>query len=241
MQREETNIPKWLGASAAAVAKKVLEDKTDLPGSIELLTAEQLDKCTTRMNEQRCIIMTGLINKLCPKYGITTKDVLHEFLANVIQESGEFEHKTENMYYRAETIVRTWPSRFKNVAAAAPYAKNPKALANLVYGGRMGNKPGTDDGWNFRGGGFIGLTGRYVYNEFRIYKHFNTVEETAEYVRGSDYGALDSALWFFCVLKDLMDEAERDEFIGIVKEINGGTIGLKDRQYYYELVKKYVV
>lgn len=237
----EDSIPKWLGASAAAVAKKVLDDKAALPGAVELITPEQLDQCTSTLSEQRCIIMAGLLNKLCPMYGIVTKDVFHEFFANVCQESGEFSHKTENMYYRAETIVKTWPSRFKNVAAAAPYAKNPKALANFVYGGRMGNKPGTDDGWNFRGGGFIGLTGRYVYNEFRIYKGHKTVEETAEYTRGSDYGALDSALWFFCVLKDLMDEADRDEFIGIVKEINGGTIGLKDRLHYYNLANKYIV
>lgn len=233
-------IPAWIGALAAA-GKKALDSNVAQPGSMELITAEQLDACTQHLSPQRCMIMAGMLNKLCPMYGITDKDILHEFLANVLQESLEFTHKVENMYYQAQTIVNTWKSRFPTIADAAPYAKKPKELALKVYGGRMGNRPGTDDGWNLRGGGFIGLTGYYVYNEFRIYKGLKTVEETAEYVRGSDYGALDSALWFFCVLKDLMDEAERDEMIGIVKEINGGTIGLKDRMYYYNLAKKYVV
>jgi hypothetical protein len=32
-----------------------------------------------------------------------------------------------------------------------PYAGNPRALANTVYDGRMGNAAGSDDSWNFRG------------------------------------------------------------------------------------------
>jgi putative chitinase len=236
-------MPAWvtgIGKAAAGTADA-------LPASIELIDGEQLQHCAVSLSEQRAMIMAGLLNKLCPAYGITTKDVLHEFLANVLQESLEFQHKVENMNYRAVTIVNTWPKRFYLMVPAAgkldanKYARKPKELAIAVYGGRMGNRPGTEDGWNLRGGGFIGLTGYYVYEAFRKYKGFKTVEEAAEYVRGSDYGALDSALWFFCVLKDLMDEAERDEMIGIVKEINGGTIGLKDRLHYYELVKKYVV
>ena len=234
-------IPSWIGASAIAAAKKALNEPVAMPASLELISPAQLDECTTLLSKERCLIMAGLLNKLCPQYGIITKDVLHEFLANVLQESLEFTHKVENMYYRAETIVKTWPGRFPNIQSAVPFAKKPKELANKVYGGRMGNRPGTDDGWNLRGGGFIGLTGYYVYNEFRNYKGLKTVEEAAEYCRNSDYGALDSALWFFCVLKDLMDEADRDEMIGIVKEINGGTIGLKDRLHYYNLVTKYVV
>ena len=238
-----SNQPSWITGIGAAAVKPV----DALPVSINLINADQLRKCAVSLSHERAIIMAGLLNQLCPKYGIVAKDVLHEFLANVLQESLEFQHKVENMNYRAVTIVDTWPKRFylsvpvKGKLDANKYARKPKELAIAAYGDRMGNRPGTEDGWNLRGGGFIGLTGFYVYETFRKYKGFKTVEEAAEYVRGSDYGALDSALWFFCVLKELMDEAERDEMIGIVKEINGGTIGLKDRMYYLKLVLKYVV
>lgn len=67
----------------------------------------------------------------------------------------------ENLYYTtAKRIRAVWPSRFPTLAAAEPYVKNPRALANKVYNGRLGNRPGTDDGWLFRGAGLVQLTGR---------------------------------------------------------------------------------
>lgn len=235
-------MPKWIGAAgAAAAALEIVNTPASQLKSIELITGEQLNQCTSTLSARRCENMAALINKLFPQYGITTKDVLHEPLANFLQESMEFNMKVEDMSYRAVTIHKVWPKRFPTIADAQPFARNPKKLANFTYGGRMGNRPGTDDGFNLRGSGFVGLTGRYVLTEYAKFKGFKTPEEAAEYARSSDFGALDSALWFFCVLKDLMDEAEKDDFIGIVKEINGGTIGIHDRLHYYDLVKKYVV
>jgi putative chitinase len=70
----------------------------------------------------------------------------------------------ENLNYTtAKRIRAVWPSRFKTDAEAAPFVRNPKDLANKVYNGRMGNRPGTDDGWNFRGRGYPHLTGRDNY------------------------------------------------------------------------------
>lgn len=205
-----------------------------------LITPEQLRKVATTLSPVRAEEMADLLNEQGAKYGITDKDVFHEFAANVIQESGEFAHKRENMSYSAKRMMQVWPSRFPTLASAQPYAHNPEKLSNLVYGGRMGNtKPG--DGWAFRGGGFIGLTGREVYTKYAKYGGYQSVEACAEDVRNSDAVALDSAYWFFCVLKDLENKAQADDFIGIVKSINGGTIGLATRQHYYDLCKKYIV
>jgi putative chitinase len=243
------NPPSWAVAGEALGAAARPLPMTDQVAALELITGEQLEKCAPSLSKQRAAIMAGLLNGLCPKYGIRTKDVLHEFLANVLQESLEFQHKVENMNYRAQTLADTWPSRcaknkYKPYVPndlAISLARKPKETAIAMYGSRMGNRPGTEDGWNLRGSGYIGLTGYFVIEAFRKFKGFATVEQAAAYCRDSDYGALDSALWFFCVLKNLMDEAERDEMIGIVKEINGGLIGLSDRQRYYDAVKKYVV
>lgn len=216
---------------------------------IMLVTAQQLKDTTTNLTLQRCQVLASLFNKMCPGYGITTKDQFHEFAANVLQESGECEHREENMNYSAQRLAAVWPNRF-SATKTKPYVPNqlaislhrkPKEIAIAAYGGRMGNRPGTEDGWNLRGGGWLGLTGIGSYQPYQKYKGFKTIEEAANYARDSDEGALDSALWFFCIHKDLEDEAERDEMMGIIKSINGGYIGKKDRLFYYERAKKVIV
>ena len=72
--------------------------------------------------------------------------------------------KRENMNYSAKRIREVWPKR----PEAVQFAGKPKALANSVYGGRLGNKLGTDDGWRFRGGGVDQLTGRDNYRRIGI-------------------------------------------------------------------------
>lgn len=70
----------------------------------------------------------------------------------------------ENMNYTAKRIRQVWPSR----PEAVQFAGNPQGLANSVYGGRLGNRVGTDDGWRYRGGGVDQLTGRDNYRKIGI-------------------------------------------------------------------------
>lgn len=97
------------------------------------------------------------------KWGINTPARMAAFLATILHESGELTIIRENMTYKsASRIAAVWPSRF-SVGGAAGLVGNPKALANKVYGGRMGNeRNGTndDDGYRYRGAGLIQTTGR---------------------------------------------------------------------------------
>jgi putative chitinase len=69
-------------------------------------------------------------------------------LAHIGHETMGFTKFVENMNYTAPRICQVWPSRFPNVNAAMPYARNPEKLANKVYANRMGNgPPESGDGW----------------------------------------------------------------------------------------------
>ncbi len=82
-------------------------------------------------------------------------------LANISAES-KFAVTEENLNYSAERLCEVWPHRFSNPVIAKACANNPAGLANIVYGGRMGNcQPG--DGYKFRGRYWPQLTGADAY------------------------------------------------------------------------------
>lgn len=87
-------------------------------------------------------------------------------LATAFHETGAtMQPVTENLNYSTAARIRAvWPSRFPSEAVARPYVLNPQALANKVYGGRMGNL-GADDGWTYRGRSLVQITGREMYTK----------------------------------------------------------------------------
>jgi putative chitinase len=93
------------------------------------------------------------------KYGLSTLAQLQGFLSVAFEETGGFRVFVENMNYDAAGLLRTFPHYFQSMSQAADFQHKPEAIANLVYGGRMGNtQPG--DGWRYRGQGMIQTTGR---------------------------------------------------------------------------------
>ena len=90
---------------------------------------------------------------------------LAHFMAQCGSETGGFTILRESMAYRTPARLRAvWPSRFgkKSDAFLLELIADPIKLADSVYGGRMGNRKGTSDGYDFRGGGFIQTTGRHA-------------------------------------------------------------------------------
>jgi len=205
----------------------------------QLITHQQLLKVCNGMTLLRATDIALLINEICPKYKIDTPDRLHEFIAQVAHESGEFARKVENLNYSADRLVQVFPKYF-NSESAKRCERNPQMIANMVYSNRMSNgdyKSG--EGWQYRGGGFIQITGKDMYAKYAKYIG-KDVKITAELVRENDWFALDSAAWVFAIEKQLLDEADADDMLTITKRINGGTNGLNDRMHYYERAKKFI-
>lgn len=146
-------------------------------------------------------------------------------------ESAGFKRVKESLYYSsAERIQQVWPSRFKTVEDAEPYARNPSKLAGKVYAGRMGNRDETEAAL-FLGRGFIQCTGRDNYRLFAKQMRRPEVMTDPELLETTEL-AFESALWFFHEnnLFKIADEGVSDEVVlKLTKRINGGKHGLDDR------------
>jgi putative chitinase len=172
-----------------------------------------------------------------PHAGISTPRQVRHFLAQIGHESAGFTALEESLTYSSAARIRkTWPSRFPTLADAAPFVRSPKALAERVYGGRMGNdQPG--DGWRFRGRGLKQLTGRDNYRRFTAWaraRGFKVDFEAApELVAQPPYADL-SAAWFWAAngLNDILAAHTRDDtaLLALTRRINGGLNGLPDRR-----------
>jgi putative chitinase len=176
------------------------------------------------------------LNKALPKYDITTPERIAGFTSQCAHESGEFNQLIENLNYSQQSLERVFPRYFgPGKRNAAEYARNPEKIANYVYmdefrTSKLGNtQPG--DGARFIGRGLKQLTGRDNYTRFA--KDYDmTAEQAAEWLETKE-GALASALWFWNTNK-LNAVADTGDVAALTKKINGGVIGLPDRQARYE-------
>jgi len=171
--------------------------------------------------------------EILPLWDINTIPRVAGFIAQCGHESGGFRVLTENLNYSAKALNTIFPKYFKRAGRDAnEYHRQPEKIANVIYANRMDNgDEASGDGWRFRGGGLIQLTGRYNYTEFAEDVDM-TVDEAVDYVR-TKKGALDSACWFWDE-NNLNKLCDALDIVRMTKRINGGTIGLEDRKKHWE-------
>lgn len=160
------------------------------------------------------------------KYGISSPLLVAHVMAQISHECGAGGEVVENLNYSAGRMTQVWPSRFPNLARAIPFAKNPRKLANQVYNGRMGNRPGSDDGWTFRGRGASQTTGREGYERLAA--------KTGLDLLGDPDLVNNPAHFLECGVADFvlcgcLPFAARDDLRGATLRLNGGLTGLSER------------
>jgi putative chitinase len=161
-----------------------------------------------------------------PAYEITTPLRLAHFMAQTHVESMGYTRLVESLNYSAKRLTQVWPGRFPSLAAAAPFANNPEALANKTYGGRMGNtQPG--DGWRYIGRSIKQITGRENYAKCAVRTGLDLLNhpELAADPEHSVHIACD--YWGSRCINPL---ADADDIVAVTKAINGGLNGLPDRK-----------
>jgi len=161
-------------------------------------------------------------------YKLSNKRAAH-LMGQAHHESGGFKLTKENLSYSVEAMMRVWPSRFPTKESAEPFARNPKALAENVYFGRMGNDT-KEKASLYLGRGFLQLTG---YNNVKAFASDMGLPEVIEdpSLLEEEY-AFETAMWFFSNngLYKIADTGVDGEVIRkITKRVNGGYHGIDDR------------
>lgn len=170
---------------------------------------------------------------LLSSYGINTSLRLSHFFAQIDHESG-LKPISENLNYSADGLLKVFRKYFPTRADAIMYARQPEKIANKVYANRMMNgNEASGDGWEYRGRGFIQITGKENYILLSKDTRIDYLNNPDLLLTEAD--SMISALWFWNK-NNLNKYADRDDIKTITKKINGGYNGLGDRM---DLLDKY--
>ena len=173
-----------------------------------------------------------VLEQLLDDYDISTPLRVAHFIAQCAHESGNFVFIKENLNYKAASLQKIFAKYFPTADLAQQYAGKPEMIANRIYANRMGNgDEASGEGWLYHGRGLIQLTGKDNYTFFAGSLGIS-VEDAAAYMETFE-GAAQSACWFW-EQNNLNRFADANDCKGLTKTINGGYIGLEDRQSHTE-------
>lgn len=150
----------------------------------------------------------------------------------------------ESLNYKTVKAIRgAWRARASKHSDAwikANLLGKPVALGDWAYGGRMGNRKGTTDGYDYRGGGFIQTTGRWAVE--------NYCKKCGIPIRPDILDDYDATLKFACaewVESNCNKWADQNDIMAISKEINTGSAtsgvypnGMEHRRRWFEKARK---
>jgi putative chitinase len=142
-------------------------------------------------------------------------------------------HACRGLRCTAERACAVWPSRFSSPAdcyqKVGSSAGDPNfrfKLIDNVYGNRMGNRPGTNDGSTFIGRGLSQVTGRDGYTKLGAKTDLDLIGNPDLFSLPAN--ALECGVADF-VLCGCLPFAANDDVAGVTQHLNGGFVGLAER------------
>lgn len=162
------------------------------------------------------------------KYAITTKPRLVQFLATISEETGAGMRLEEDLRYSGPRLWALFGHHhFHDLADAISVAhQGPRAIADRIYGGRMSNRPGTHDGYDFRGRGLMQLTGRANYEAVSKVAGIDFLAHP-EWLSAPEHCLEAAAAWWQHAGVNAI--ADTGNTTAVTRRVNGGLIGLEAR------------
>lgn len=181
------------------------------------------------------------IDAAMKEFGITAVNDQAMFIAQLGHESAGFSWLVESFNYSVDGLKKTFGKRLSAYQCemlgridGKQVAHQPQ-IANLVYGGRMGNNS-QGDGWKYRGRGLLQITGRENYTKCGAALQLDLVS-TPELLEQERHAAR-SAAWFYALRGCLTYSGD---VIRVTQIINGGQNGIADRQVRFTRAKAALV
>jgi len=164
--------------------------------------------------------------------GITNPTEVAMFMAQMDHESGGFKTLSENLNYSASRLGQVFGAKLRKAGKTAQEvaAGGAEAIANLVYGNRMGNTA-PDDGFKYRGRGIIQMTGKANYEK---YGKMIGVDLVSNPDLASDPKVAAQLAIAFWKANHLSGPAQQGNVQAVTQVINGGQNGESERAQKFQ-------
>jgi predicted chitinase len=164
--------------------------------------------------------------------GITNPTEVAMFMAQMDTESGGFKSLSENLKYSAATLMKLFGKKLSGGMQQAQQiaSQGAEAVANFIYGNRMGNSA-PDDGFKYRGRGIIQLTGKDNYTKYGKMLGLDLVNNPDLAADPKVAAQIAVAYWKTRVSSSA---AQAGNVQQVTQEINGGQNGLASRQQNFQ-------
>ncbi len=173
-------------------------------------------------------------DKVVDEFELRPAHRLAMWLAQCGFESASFIAVREVQSYRTTAQLRTvFPREFPTDDIAQRYVMNPVGLGNYVYAGKNGNGDvASGDGFKYRGGGLIQLTGRGNYEAVGKALGLDLVLRPGQIIL-EPIAARTAG--FFWVQNDLNAAADNGDFDYTTRRVNGAAMrGAAERKELWQ-------
>ena len=206
------------------------------------LTEDKVNHIFRNSEPHQVEIFTEIFNKYGEMFGFDTDFQVNAFLAQINEEVGSnLQPKRENLNYSCKALKSLFGYYKKHKTEASEdgrcngHRANQRNIANKAYGGRLGNI-NYNDGWMFRGAGYIQLTGRGNFDNIATtislaLGHPYTPEDLSHEMENIE-GALLSAMAFY-LTHGLYKAKTVDQMTALV---NKHTHSYKQRKKHYQYI-----